>query len=142
LKVSAAYGRHGGVANDFAKLRYLEAAARLRDELDAQLQAGSRTVGAADALAAAAGYFAHNAERMKYDVFAALQFPTGSGMQWTMDPHRGPIHPHSALAPPLHGPLEALWKYLDRHGRSSTQFTSNRRRTPHPSRGPDVRVEM
>ena len=53
------------------------AARRLADELAAQVAAGSRTRGAAPALEAASGYFAHNIERMNYAVFRAMQFPIG-----------------------------------------------------------------
>ena len=56
------------------------AAARLAGELAAQVEAGSRTRGATEALAAASGYFAHNVERMNYAVYEAMALPIGSGV--------------------------------------------------------------
>jgi hypothetical protein len=56
------------------------AARRLADELSAQARAGSRTRTSAAALSAASGYFEHNIQRMDYAVFAAMNFPIGSGV--------------------------------------------------------------
>ena len=112
------------------------AAARLADELAAQLEAGSRTRGAAEALAAASGYFAHNQERMNYAVFAALQLPIGSGvteaackslvkqrlcasgMRWTRRGAQTVLTLRALLLSTSR--WTSLWQYLDTHGLAST----------------------
>jgi len=112
------------------------AAARLAGELAAQVEAGSRTRGAAEALAAASGYFAHNKERMNYAVFGAMQFPIGSGvteaacktlvkqrlcgsgMQWTRRGAQTVLTLRALLLSTSR--WASLWTYLDRHGISSS----------------------
>jgi len=108
------------------------AAQRLADELATQAQAGSRTRGAAPALAAASGYFAHNIERMNYALFRAMQFPIGSGvteaacktlvklrlcgsgMKWTRSGAQTVITLRALLLSTSR--WASLWTYFDKHG--------------------------
>ncbi len=107
-------------------------AARLAAELAAGVQAGSRTRGAAPALAAASGYFAHNLERMNYPVFRAMAFPIGSGvteaacktlvkqrlcgsgMKWTRSGAQTVLTLRAILLSTSR--WSSLWTYLDQHG--------------------------
>lgn len=108
------------------------AAARLSAELSAQVLAGTRTAAAAEPLAAAAGYFEHNIERMNYPVFQALNFPIGSGvteaacktlvklrlcgsgMKWTRNGAQTILTLRSLLLSTDR--WKSLWKYLDQNG--------------------------
>ena len=108
------------------------AAARLSGELAAQVEAGSRTRGAAGALAAASGYFAHNIERMDYAVFRAMRFPIGSGvteaacktlvkqrlcgsgMPWTRRGAQTVLTLRAILLSTSR--WTSRWTYLDKHG--------------------------
>jgi len=108
------------------------AAPRLAGELAAQVQAGSRTRGAAPALAAASGYFAHNIERMNDAVFRAMAFPIGSGvteaacqtlvklrlcgsgMKWTRSGAQTVITLRALLLSTSR--WASLWTYFDKHG--------------------------
>ncbi len=108
------------------------AAARLADELAAQVEAGSRTRGGAEALKAAGGYFGHNKERMDYALYRAMQFPIGSGvteaacktlvkqrlcgsgMQWTRRGAQTVLTLRALLLSTSR--WASLWKYLDKHG--------------------------
>lgn len=112
------------------------AAQRLSEELSARLQAGSRTASAAEPLAAAAGYFEHNLERMNYAVFRAMNFPIGSGvteaacktlvkmrlcgsgMKWTRSGAQTILTLRSLLLSTNR--WKSLWKHLDQHGLSSS----------------------
>lgn len=112
------------------------AAQRLADELATQADAGSRTRGAAEALAAASGYFAHNVERMNYAVFRAMAFPIGSGvteaacktlvkqrlcgsgMKWTRTGAQTVLTLRAILLSTSR--WTSLWSYLDKHGFAST----------------------
>jgi len=108
------------------------AAQRLSEELAAQVHAGSRTRGAASALAAASGYLAHNIERMNYATFMAMQFPIGSGvteaacktlvklrlcgsgMRWTRSGAQSVITLRALLLSTSR--WSSLWRYFDIHG--------------------------
>ena len=108
------------------------AAARLAGELATQVEAGSRTRGATEALAAASGYFEHNLERMNYALFGAMQFPIGSGvteaacktlvkqrlcgsgMQWTRSGAQTVLTLRALLLSTSR--WASLWTYLDKHG--------------------------
>lgn len=110
------------------------AAARLSEELATQVEAGSRTRGAAEALAAASVYFAHNIERMNYAVFRAMHFPIGSGvteaacktlvkqrlcgsgMQWTRRGAQTVLTLRALLLSTSR--WTSLWSHLDKHGLS------------------------
>lgn len=110
------------------------AARRLADELAAQVEAGSRTRGAAPALAAASGYFEHNVQRMNYAVFRAMGFPIGSGvteaacktlvkqrlggsgMKWTRSGAQTVLTLRSLLLSTSR--WTSLWKYFDDNGLS------------------------
>lgn len=112
------------------------AAARLAGELAAQVAAGSRTRGAAPALAAASVYFGHNIERMNYAVFRAMGFPIGSGvteaacktlvkqrlcgsgMQWTRRGAQTVLTLRALLLSTSR--WASLWSHLDKHGISPT----------------------
>ena len=112
------------------------AAKRLARELATQVEAGSRTRGAAPALAAASGYFAHNIERMNYAAFRAMGFPIGSGvteaacktlvkqrlcgsgMQWTRRGAQTVLTLRALLLSTSR--WASLWTYLDQHGLSPT----------------------
>jgi hypothetical protein len=112
------------------------AAQRLCEELTAQVHAGSRTRGAAPALAAASGYFTHNVERMNYAVFRAMQFPIGSGvteaacktlvklrlcgsgMRWTRSGAQSVITLRALLLSTSR--WSSLWAYFDKHGIPAT----------------------
>jgi hypothetical protein len=108
------------------------AAQRLAAALAAQTEAGARTRGAAPALAAASGYFAHNLERMNYAVFQAMAFPIGSGvteaacktlvktrlcgsgMQWTRSGAQTVLTLRALLLSTSR--WASLWTYFDIHG--------------------------
>jgi hypothetical protein len=108
------------------------AASHLGKEMAAQREAGSCTNSAAPALAAAAGYFSHNVERMNYAVFAAMNFPIGSGvteaacktlvklrlcgsgMRWTRSGAQSVITLRALLLSTSR--WSSLWRYLDNHG--------------------------
>ena len=107
-------------------------AARLSGELAAQVEAGSRTLSAAQPLAAAAGYFEHNIERMNYPVFTAMGLPIGSGvteaacktlvkarlcgsgMQWTRSGAQTVLTLRALLLSTSR--WQSLWRHLDLHG--------------------------
>lgn len=111
------------------------AAARLAGEIAAQVQAGSRTRGAAQALAAASGYLEHNIARMNYAAFQAMQFPIGSGvteaacktlvkqrlcgsgMKWTRRGAQTVLTLRALLLSTSR--WASLWTSLDKHGMSS-----------------------
>ena len=108
------------------------AAARLAREFAAQSKTGARLHSAGPALEAAKGYFAHNLERMKYSVFAAMNFPIGSGvteaacktliktrlcrsgMRWTRAGAQTVITLRAMLL--SESRWTSLWKYIDHHG--------------------------
>jgi hypothetical protein len=108
------------------------AASRLADALAAQAEAGARTRSAAPALESASGYFAHNLERMKYGVFAAMKFPIGggvteaackvlikarlcgSGMRWARSGAQTVITLRALLLSTSR--WNSLWKHIDHHG--------------------------
>ncbi len=108
------------------------AAQRLAGELAAQVEAGARTRGAAPALAAASGYFAHNVERMNYAVCGALHLPIGSGvteaackslvklrlcgsgMKWTRSGAQTVLTLRALLLSTSR--WSSLWQYFDQHG--------------------------
>jgi hypothetical protein len=108
------------------------AAQRLCEELTAQLHAGSRTRNATPALAAAAGYFTHNVERMNYGVFTAMRFPIGSGvteaacktlvklrlcgsgMRWTRSGAQSVITLRALLLSTSR--WSSLWRYFENNG--------------------------
>lgn len=108
------------------------AAQRLAGELAAQVQAGARTRGAAPALEAASGYFAHNIERMNYAEFGAMAFPIGSGvteaacktlvklrlcgsgMKWTRSGAQTVLTLRALLLSTSR--WASLWTYFDKHG--------------------------
>jgi len=110
-------------------------AQRLSEELAAQVEAGSRTRGAAPALEAARGYFAHNIERMDYAYFRAMQFPIGSGvteaacktlvkarlggsgMRWSRSGAQSVITLRALLLSTSR--WASLWAYFDKHGLSA-----------------------
>ena len=112
------------------------AADRLAEELAGQVQAGSRTRGAAPALAAASGYFAGNVERMNYAFFQAMALPIGSGvteaacktlvkqrlcgsgMQWTRSGAQAVLTLRALLLSTSR--WASLWRYLDKHGLPNT----------------------
>jgi len=116
------------------------AAQRLAGELAAQVQAGARTRGAAPALEAARGYFAHNIERMNYALFRAMAFPIGSGvteaacktlvklrlcgsgMKWTRSGAQTVITLRALLLSTSR--WASLWTYFDKHGFHSLQATN------------------
>ena len=122
------------------------AAGRLAGELAAQVQAGSRTRGAAAALASANGYFAGNIERMNYAFFQAMALPIGSGvteaacktlvkqrlcgsgMKWTRSGAQTVLTLRALLLSTSR--WASLWRHLDQHGLPKTYLTSSRRRTP------------
>lgn len=111
------------------------AAARLAEELAAQVEAGSRTRGAAEALAAASRYFANNLKRMDYAFYGAMHFPIGSGvteaacktlvkqrlcgsgMQWTRRGAQTVLTLRALLLSTSR--WASLWTYLDKHGAPS-----------------------
>jgi len=108
------------------------AAQRLAGELATQVEAGSRTRSAAEALQAASGYFGHNIERMNYAVFQAMHFPIGSGvteaacktlvkqrlcgsgMQWSRRGAQTVLTLRALLLSTSR--WTSLWTYLDTHG--------------------------
>jgi len=108
------------------------AARRLADELSAQARAGSRTRSSAAALSAASGYFEHNIQRMDYAVFAAMNFPIGSGvteaacktlvkqrlcgsgMKWTRSGAQTVLTLRALLLSTSR--WTSLWTYFDKHG--------------------------
>lgn len=108
------------------------AARRLADELSAQARAGSRTRTSAAALSAASGYFEHNIQRMDYAVFAAMNFPIGSGvteaacktlvkqrlcgsgMKWTRSGAQTVLTLRALLLSTSR--WTSLWTYFDKHG--------------------------
>lgn len=108
------------------------AARRLHDELTTQAQEGARTVSAAPELAAAITYFGNNPDRMNYNLFAAMNFPIGSGvteaackaliktrlcgsgMQWTRSGAQTVITLRALLLSTSR--WTSLWQYLDHHG--------------------------
>jgi hypothetical protein len=108
------------------------AAQRLAGELATQVEAGSRTRGAAEALAAARGYFEHNVARMNYALFGAMGFPIGSGvteaacktlvkqrlcgsgMQWSRRGAQTVLTLRALLLSTSR--WTSLWTYLDKHG--------------------------
>jgi hypothetical protein len=114
----------------------LGAAQRLTDDLAARLQAGSCSRGAAPALAAAGGYFAHNVERMNYAVFEAMNFPIGSGvteaacktlvklrlcgsgMKWTRSGAQTVLTLRALLLSTSR--WASLWTYFDKNGLSKS----------------------
>ena len=108
------------------------AARRLADELSAQARAGSRTRSSAAALSAASGYFEHNIQRMDYAVFAAMNFPIGSGvteaacktlvkqrlcgsgMKWTRSGAQTVLTLRALLLSTSR--WTSLWTYFNKHG--------------------------
>jgi hypothetical protein len=108
------------------------AAKRLAEELSAQEREGSRTRASAGALSAASGYFAHNIERMNYAVYAAMNFPIGSGvteaacktlvklrlcgsgMKWTRTGAQTVLTLRALLLSSSR--WTSLWTYLDNNG--------------------------
>ena len=108
------------------------AAGRLAGELAAQVQAGSRTRGAATALASANGYFAGNIARTNYAFFQAMALPIGSGvteaacktlvkarlcgsgMKWTRSGAQTVLTLRALLLSTSR--WASLWRHLDQHG--------------------------
>lgn len=108
------------------------AAGRLAGELAGQVEAGARTRGAAPALEAASGYFAHNIARMDYALFRAMDFPIGSGvteaacktlvklrlcgsgMKWTRSGAQTVLTLRALLLSTSR--WKSLWTYFDTHG--------------------------
>jgi len=107
-------------------------AQRLAQELAAQAVEGGRTRSSTPALEAAARYFDHNLARMNYSLFAAMHFPSGSGvteaacktlvkarlcgsgMQWTHSGAQTVLTLRALLLSTSR--WTSLWKYLDHHG--------------------------
>jgi hypothetical protein len=136
----AAAGMHRGQAERAAWLEVQchalkhesGAAERLAREMLAQAEAGSRTRSAQAALEAAAGYFAHNHQRMKYPLCDALRMPIGSGvteaacktlvkarlcgsgMKWTREGAQTVLTLRALLLSTSR--WASLWKHLDVHG--------------------------
>lgn len=116
------------------------AAARLAEELAAQVQGGGRTRASAPALKAAAGYFRHNVERMNYAVFRAMNFPIGSGvteaacktlvklrlcgsgMKWSRCGAQTVLTLRALLLSASR--WSSLWTYFDKHGLTSQDTPS------------------
>lgn len=108
------------------------AAGRIAAELAQQASEGSRTRGAAAALEAASGYFAHNVERMNYAVFRAMKMPIGSGvteaacktlvkarlcqsgMQWTRSGAQTVLTLRALILSDSR--WDSLWSFFNQHG--------------------------